>query len=345
MNSSANQANQQRQAFYEEISQVDMVPLWESIHSLVTTSPEIKYASHLWKYAQVRPYLMRSGELIGAREAIRRVLVLENPTLRGTFVITPTLYAGLQLILPGEVAPSHRHTQSALRFIVEGEGGFTAVDGERTMMHEGDLILTPQWRWHDHGHVGNEPMVWLDALDLPMVNNLGAAFAETYPEEQQPVTRPEDDFVARYATNMMPLRYQSGNTSPIFNYRYDRSREALEQLRKNGPMDEYEGFKLRYINPTNGKDTMPTIATFLQLLPKGFSGKKARSTDGTVYHVVEGQGKAHVGEKTFEFTKKDVFVAPSWEPISFEALNDTVLFSFSDRPLQEALGLLREARA
>ncbi|CAK7023210.1 gentisate 1,2-dioxygenase [Saezia sanguinis] len=345
MNNITDPVIQQRQEFYGEISKIDMVPLWESIHSLVTTKPEIKYTAHLWKYAQIRPHLMRSGELIGAREAIRRVLVLENPEMRGSFVITPTLYAGLQLILPGEVAPSHRHTQSAMRFIVEGSGGFTAVDGERTMMHEGDLILTPQWRWHDHGHVGNEPVVWLDALDLPMVNNFGAAFAETYPDEQQPVTRPEGDFEARYAANMLPVRYQSGNSSPIFNYRYDRSREALEQLRKNGPMDEYEGFKLRYVNPANGRDTMPTIATFLQLLPKGFNGKKARSTDGTVYHVVEGNGKVHIGDKTFDFTKKDVFVVPSWEPVSFETSEDVVLFSFSDRPVQEALGLLRESRA
>ena len=345
MHSTTKQELEQRQAFYDDIAKVDLVPLWESLHSLVTTKPAVKYAAHLWKYAQIRPHLLRSGELIGASEAIRRVLVLENPQLRGSFVITPTLYAGLQLILPNEVAPSHRHTQSALRFIVEGSGGFTAVDGERTMMHEGDLILTPQWRWHDHGHIGDGPVVWLDALDLPLVNNFGAAFAEDYPEEQQPETRKEGDFEARYAANMLPVRYQSGNSSPIFNYRYERSREALYQLSLHSPMDAYEGFKLRYVNPANGKDTMPTIATFLQLLPKGFVGKKARSTDGTVYHVVEGSGTAHIGNQSFAFTKKDVFVVPSWEPVSFDTNEDVVLFSFSDRPVQEALGLLREARA
>ncbi|MCX5464318.1 gentisate 1,2-dioxygenase [Alcaligenes parafaecalis] len=345
MNSTSKLEPQQRQEFYGEISKIDLVPLWESLHSLVTKNPEVKYIAHLWKYSQVRPYLLRSGELIGAREAIRRVLVLENPQMRGAFAITPTLYAGLQLILPNEVAPSHRHMQSALRFIVEGKGGFTAVDGERTMMHEGDLILTPQWHWHDHGHVGSDPMVWLDALDLPLVNNFGAAFAEEYPEEQQAQTHQEGGFEARYAANMLPVRYQSGNSSPIFNYRYERSREALYRLNQHSPVDEYEGFKLRYINPANGKDTMPTIATFLQLLPKGFVGKKARSTDGTVYHVVEGSGKAHIGSKIFEFTKKDIFVVPSWEPVSFETNEDVVLFSFSDRPVQEALGLLRESRA
>ena len=122
-----------------------------------------------WDYDSVRPFLMESGTLITAKEAVRRVLILENPGLRGTACITPTLYAGLQLILPGEVAPSHRHTQSALRFIVEGEGAYTAVDGERTIMHEGDFVITPTWTWHDHGNDSSKPMVWLDGLDIPLV--------------------------------------------------------------------------------------------------------------------------------------------------------------------------------
>ena len=164
------QLTEARQTFYRDIESQNLAPLWESLHDLVTPTPVPACAPAIWKYAQARPAVMESGELIGAREAIRRVLYLENPKLKGCASITPTLYAGLQLILPGEVAPSHRHTQSALRFIVEGKGAFTAVDGERTTMHEGDFILTPPWRWHDHGNLGNEPVVWLDGLDLPIVN-------------------------------------------------------------------------------------------------------------------------------------------------------------------------------
>lgn len=334
----------ERARFYQEISGLNLSPLWESLHQLVTTGPQIAAVPTLWRYRDLRPFLMRSGELIGAREAIRRVLVLENPALKGRASISNALYAGLQLIMPGEVAPSHRHTQSALRFIVEGQGAFTAVDGERTMMHPGDFILTPQWRWHDHGNPGSEPVVWLDGLDLPIVNYLGCAFAEDYPEEQQPVTRPMDDYQPRYAANMLPVRYQSGNSSPIFNYRYERSRDALEQLRRNGDPDEYEGYKLRYVNPANGGSPMPTMATFMQLLPAGMKSKKQRSTDSTIYHVVEGQGKVTIGDKTFTFEPKDVFVAPSWQPVSFEVSEDCVLFSFSDRPVQQALGLFREFR-
>ncbi len=208
--------------------------------------------------------------MIGAKEAIRRVLVLENPMLRGQSSITPTLYAGLQLIMPGEVAPSHRHNQSALRFIVEGKGAFTAVDGERTQMHEGDFILTPQWRWHDHGNPGSEPVVWLDGLDLPLVNLLGCGFAEDYPEDQQPVTRKEGDYLPRYAANMLPLRHQKGNSSPIFNYRYDRSREALHDLTRMGDADEWDGYKMRYVNPVTGGYPMPSMGTFYNCCRRAF---------------------------------------------------------------------------
>lgn len=210
MTQSSMEINKDRQQYYQHISGQNLTPLWESLHHLVPKTPNATCAPAYWNYQEIRPLLMKSGELIGAKEAIRRVLVLENPALRGQSSITSSLYAGLQLIMPGEVAPSHRHNQSALRFVVEGEGAFTAVDGERTAMRAGDFILTPQWRWHDHGNPGNEPVVWLDGLDLPLVNYLGCGFAEDYPEDQQPVTRKEGDYLPRYAANMLPLRHQVG---------------------------------------------------------------------------------------------------------------------------------------
>ena len=161
--------NNARRDFYERIGGLSMAPLWESLHQLVPPQPSPKYVPAAWDYDKVRPFLMESGTLITAKEAVRRVLILENPSMPGSACITPTLYAGLQLILPGEVAPSHRHTQSALRFIVEGEGAYTAVDGERTIMREGDFVITPTWTWHDHGNDSPKPMVWLDGLDIPMV--------------------------------------------------------------------------------------------------------------------------------------------------------------------------------
>src|SRR5215470_16758591 len=218
-----------RRAFYERIGRANLTPLWEVLHALVPALPATACVPALWKYADLRPFLLESGQLISAEEAVRRVLVLENPALRGSSCITPSLYAGWQLILPGEIAPSHRHTQSALRFVVDGEGAYTAVDGERTTMHPGDFIITPSGAWHDHGNPGNEPVVWMDGLDIPLVRMLDASFAERYPQSTQPVSRAEGDAQKRYGMNLLPVGYETkSKTSPLFVYSYARSREALD---------------------------------------------------------------------------------------------------------------------
>ncbi|NQD92535.1 gentisate 1,2-dioxygenase [Pseudomonas sp. CrR25] len=338
-----------RADFYARIDKHDLFPLWEQLHNLVPREPVQACAAAHWRYREIRDYLHEAGRLISAEEAVRRVLVLENPAIRGLASITPSLYAGLQMILPGEIAPSHRHSQSALRFVVEGRGAYTAVDGERTTMEPGDFIITPSWTWHDHGNPveadGGEPVVWLDGLDIPMVRFFGATFAENYEEPVQPLIRPEGNSLARYGMNMLPVRHQHKSlTSPIFSYPYVRTREALETLLRQGEVDAFDGVKLRYVNPLTGGWPIPTIATFMQLLPRGFSGQTYRTTDATVFSVVEGRGSVRVGEQRFEFEAKDVFVVPTWAPVSFQADDECVLFSFSDRPVQEALGILREMR-
>jgi gentisate 1,2-dioxygenase len=256
-----------------------------------------------------------------------------------------SLFAGLQLIMPGEIARSHRHTAAALRFIVEGEGAYTAVDGEKTIMSEGDFVITPSWTWHDHGNESDGPMVWLDGLDMPLVNFLNAGFMEPYPEETQPVARPSGDSLARYGQGLMPDGYEhKGISSPIFNYPYERTRAALETLRRSDEWDASHGLKLRYVNPVNGDYAMPTIGCFMQLLPKGFTGTPYRSTDGTIFACVEGRGRTHVNGQSLEWGPRDIFVLPSWHSYSHEPSEDAVLFSFSDRPVQEKLGLWREQR-
>jgi gentisate 1,2-dioxygenase len=345
----------EREDLYRRMDRQNLTPLWEVLHALIPTEPVTPCKPAHWKYAEARPYLMEAGKLITAKEAVRRVLILENPGMRGQSCITQSLYAGLQLILPGEIAPSHRHTQSALRFVVEGSGAYTAVDGERTTMHPGDFIITPSWTWHDHGNPvemrGGEPVVWLDGLDIRTVQTFGAQFQENYHEEVQPVTRSEGSSSARFGANLAPLDAVSpfGKTSPIFNYPYARSREALARLAKDGEPDACHGWKMQFINPTSGGPAMPTIGAFIQLLPKGLRTQPVRSTDGSVYCVVEGKGRARIGSgsaaETFAFEPHDVFVVPSWQPLALEAEAETVLFSFSDRPAQQALGLWRESRS
>ncbi len=334
----------ERKAFYQRIDREHLSPLWEVLGDLVPQTPRTPCVPALWRYAIVRPYLLEAGALITAKEAERRVLVLENPGLRGASSITHTLYAGLQLILPGEVAPSHRHSQSALRFVVEGDGAYTAVDGERTTMHPGDFIITPSWTFHDHGNPGDVPVIWLDGLDIPIVAFVDAGFAERYPDEVQPVVKAEGDALARYGANLLPVDHvPSSKTTPIFSYPYARTREALLQMRRNDRWHPCHGVKMQYINPSTGGPAMPTIGAFIQLLPQGFDGRRYRSTDGTVYCVVEGRGRTRIGDSVFDWQPKDVFVVPSWSSVSHETYADSVLFSFSDRPMQQALGLWRES--
>jgi gentisate 1,2-dioxygenase len=177
-----------------------------------------------------------------------------------------------------------------------------------------------------------------------MLRFFDAGFAENDESRMQTVARPEGNSFARFGHNMVPVRHtHAAPTSPIFSYPYERSREALAQLQRSEAPDAWQGHKLRYINPLTGGSPMPTIATFLQLLPKGFTGKLQRSTDGSVYSVVEGHGTAHIGEQSFDFAPRDTFVVPSWAPLRLAASEDAVLFSFSDRPVQQAMGVLREA--
>jgi gentisate 1,2-dioxygenase len=341
---------QLRQQLYRDMDPLSLTPLWEVLHALVPPAPTTPCEPAFWRYGEVRPFLMRAGEAISAEEAVRRVLILENPKLRGQSAVTQSLYAGLQLILPGEVAPSHRHTQSALRFIVEGSGAYTAVDGERTTMHPGDFIITPSWTWHDHGSEADGPVVWLDGLDIPMVRFFDAGFAQNDTSKSQQVTRAEGTSLARYGHNMVPVRHEPpfGATSPIFSYPYERSREALEQLERNAPVDPWDGTKLRYVNPLTGGWPMPTIATFMQKLPAGFSGQGWRQTDGAVYSVVEGAGEVLIerGERQwrFAFGPRDHFVVPSWHTATLSSQPGCVLFSYSDRPVHQALGIHREER-
>ena len=337
----------QRQNFYASIGENSMTPLWESLHALVLKQPASPAIPHLWRYDDMaKPFLTEAGQLITAREAERRVLILENPGMKGGSSITRSLYAGLQLVLPNDVAPAHRHTQNALRFILEGEKAFTAVNGERTLMHPGDLVLTPAWHWHDHGNDSDMPMVWLDALDIPMVAFFDASFSEMGDDDSQTVVRPVGDSDRRFGNNLAPVDWQpETQSSPIFNYPYARTLETLQSMAQSDVPDPCHGHKLRYVNPASGGHVTPTMAAFMQMLPGGTQTLPYRSTDGTVFSVVEGVGESNIGGKSFRWKARDVFVVPSWTEVTHRAEGDAVLFSFSDRAAQEKLGLWREQRS
>ena len=334
-----------REAFYGRADTQNMAPLWTRLKSLVPQAPTPVGVPHRWAYAEVRPYVLESAEHISAKEAERRVMILENPGLRGSSQITNSLYAGLQLIMPGEVAPAHRHTQSALRFIVEGSGAYTAVDGEKTLMEPGDFVITPSWTWHHHGHESTGPMVWLDGLDIPLVAFFNSTFREDHADELAAVTRPTGDAIARYGSGLLPVGWRNGSlNSPVFNYPYTRTREALHALTKAGAPDAHLGHLMRYINPADGGWAMPTMATMIRLLPAGFATLPYRSSDSTVYIAVEGSGELRVAGQRLALTPHDIVVVPGWMAFTLHATQDLVLFSYSDRVAQEKLGFFREQR-
>ncbi|MEI8298750.1 MAG: gentisate 1,2-dioxygenase [Pseudomonadota bacterium] len=345
MSTIRDEAVDKRQDFYRRLGESSLAPLWLSLAALVTPQPSSGCRAMAWRYPQLRALLTEAGELVSVEEAERRVLVLENSTFAGQSRVTTSLYAGLQLVRPGERARSHRHTQSALRLVIEGVGAYTAVGGERTTMHPGDFIITPSWQWHDHGNDTEDPVIWLDGLDIPLVQALDTSFAEQLGAVEQPISRPMGDSLARYGANLLPVDHRPTSlTSPVLSYPYARTREALEALRRSDHPDAWHGHKMRFVNPVTGGFAMPTIGTFMQLLPAGFRGKPYRATDATVFTPVEGEGRTQVGEQMIEWSARDVFVVPSWSTVRHHASSDAVLFSFSDRPVQQAIGLFREER-
>jgi gentisate 1,2-dioxygenase len=334
-----------REDFYRRAAAQKLSPLWVVLETIASNEPRSPCLPALWRYADVRPYLTEASEVITPEEAERRVMVLENPGMNRGNRITHSLYAGLQIVLPGEIAPPHRHTANALRFIIEGKGAYTSVDGEKTVLAPGDFVITPGWTWHDHGNETQDPVVWLDGLDVHVINLFDASFREAYPDKTYPATKSPGASYDQHGHNMRPIDYQpSSPNSPIFNYPYGVSRDVLHRQSRDGIVDPHHGFKMKFINPVDGGWAMPTIATCMQLLPLGFKSLPYRSTDGTIFSVVEGRGTSVVGDQTFEWQERDIFVVPSWVDVQHFPRTESVLFSYSDRAIQEKLGIWRERR-
>src|SRR6201987_116936 len=332
-----------RQAYYERIAKHDMTPLWKGMKNVVTKEPLTRCAPVIWHYDDIKRLVMESGALITAEEAERRVLILENPGMRGKSKAPNTLFAGVQLILPGEVAPAHRHVSSAIRFVLDGEGAYTAVEGEKASMSRDDFLIPANGAPHDHGNPSDKPMLWLDVLDMPTVNHLEASFAEHFDDAMQNTSRGDGGSPPFYGPGVLPDGAPVDmKRTPIINYTYARMRPILERLHKAGEIDKRHGARVRYANPITGGPVLPTMGANLAMLPKGFKAEPYRSTDGTIFVCVEGGGSTEVDGTVLEWRPNDVFVVPPWKRYAHRAAKESVLFSISDRPAQEALGIWRE---
>jgi gentisate 1,2-dioxygenase len=341
-----NYQRSQLEALYAEMAPRNLTPLWETLAQLVPPQPHSPAHVHCWRYDEARAFLLRAGDLISAEQAERRVLILENPGLGGQSAIVPSLYAGLQLILPAEIAPSHRHAQCALRFVLEGDGAFTAVDGERAVMRPFDLVLTPGWQWHDHGNETDQPMIWLDGLDIPTVRHFDAGFAERLDQLAHDSTVPAGDTLGRYGHNMRPIRGSVADRrpahQPLFHYPYANWQPAIDGMARSAEIDPHLGHALEFLNPANGGSIMPTISAHVRLLPAGFVTKSRWSTEGGVFVVVKGRGRAVIEGQEIELGQRDIFVVPSWHELQIHAEQELLLFGFSDKASQEKLSLYRE---
>lgn len=332
------------QEFFGRLGASAMAPLWTVLNDLVTPTPRSAARPALWRFDHIRAFIMEAAALISVEDAERRVLILENPGMPGQASITSALYAGVQLVLPGENAPPHRHTQSALRFVIEGDGGYTSVDGERLPMTPGDLVLTPSWAWHEHGNESDKPMIWLDGLDVQLANLLGTSFMERGEGGQHHTAHNVGS--PTYEHNMAPMDrdVRQSTVSPVMHYPYAKTRAVLDAARVQG-LDPCHGVRMRYTNPSDGGWAMPTMGAFAQLVPSGFTTSPYRATDGTVFLVAEGSGAVTIEGERLMLSVNDIFVVPTWHARVFEADQDLVLLAFSDRPAQEKLGLWRELGA
>jgi gentisate 1,2-dioxygenase len=346
----AKQANQKlMDEFIESLAPLDLYPLWCE-KGLLIRDPAAKAIPFVWPYAAIRERLLKAGELISAEEAERRVLILKNPGLGGKPAATDRLYAGMQLVLPHEIAPAHYHAASAIRFVVEGHGAYTTVDGERAIMEPGDLVLTAGWAPHDHGNDTDEPMIWLDGLDLPLVNDLGCAYFRTLDSKQQKLLRPDDTSERLYARGQLRPAWVkwAKNYSPLAKYPWKQTERILLDAWKDGiEASPTDGYLFEYSNPITGGAVLPTIACYAQLLAPKMHTAAHRDTTSTVYFVVRGSGTTIMDGQEIRWQERDTFALPGW--MIHEHINDNsepaILFSFTDDPSIRALGFYQEQPA
>jgi gentisate 1,2-dioxygenase len=335
------QANPARDKFHERIHANHMYGLWE-LASQMTAHPEPKAIPYMWPWSLLEPIVKASGEMVPVGDE-RRALQLFNPGLGGRWATTNNLIAAVQLLLPGEVARAHRHTPTAIRFIMEGGGAYTAVDGERVYMEPGDLILTPSWSWHDHGNETDKPILWMDGLDIPLIASLDAMFFQFYTKEQVPAARPANNSKHLHGhAHLAPTWVkEKPQASPLLLYSWEETRKALDAMRDQDG-SPFDGVALEYRHPQTGGPVMPTIACWIQLLGPSERTKAHRHTGSAVYYVVQGQGETVIDGQRFVWNKGSIIAQPSWalhEHVNTSPTEDAVLFSIQDTPVLEKLGL------
>lgn len=311
--------------------------------SQLTDGPVPAGVPYLWKSALAR-HALEEMCAVRPRDTARRNFTFINPG-PGVDGTTPTLAMGMQITLPGEIAWAHRHSINALRFVVEGSPDlYTAVDGERLVMEDGDLIITPAYTWHDHHNDSDKRGIWIDILDVPVMGYLRQIFFEPYGDSTQPLREDRADFISTRSAPVRPAWERRESSRIPFRYAWRDVRAMLRDFadQQGSPFD---GIILHYTHPITGGPTLPTIDCFAQLLHPGLQTQRHRHTSSAVYYVIEGSGTTQVGEHRLDWSVGDSFVIPNWmwhQHTNRSDSEDAVLFSATDAPLLAALGMYRE---
>lgn len=333
------------EAYVKGLASRSLIPLWPALRNALPYNQPIRATvPHIWRYAEVRPDLLRAGELTPIEKAERRVLVLSNPGIGlEQMMATPTIYIGMQLIMPGETAPNHRHSPSAIRFVIEGDGAYTMVDGEKAPMEKGDLILTPSGMWHEHGHEGKNPVVWMDALDLPVLLKLESSYAVEGPA-QKPSNLPDRSQTAYRRAGLLPYSSigQAKPKYPLIRFPWKEVRAALHDLASTA--DAEDPVHLAYVNPHTGEECLPILGFSAQMLRAGEEVSPPLRSCSSVIHVIEGEGESEIDGKTMKWTQSDTIAIPTYAKVRHRAgSKPAYIFHVDDAPLQRKIGVYEDS--
>jgi gentisate 1,2-dioxygenase len=334
--------------YYQDLTQFEAGALWTVANKIEPWEPKSESVPVVWRYRDLRDYVLRSVDLVSPEKAGRRVIYLNNPGRQEVSAAVGWLYSGLQVMKPGEAASAHAHSSSALRFIMEGRGAYTIVDGHKMILGANDFVLTPNGCWHEHGvEADGLPCIWQDGLDIPLVNALEAGFYAVHPDLAQAITHPVNDAVGIWGgRGLKPTLHDWQKPySPLLKYEWEPTYEALSAYAKVTDGSPFDGVIMDYINPLTGGPVMATIGASMQMLRPGEHTKAHRHTGSIIYQCAKGEGYSIINGKRFDWRERDIFCVPSWmfhEHVNGSSSEDACLFSFHDLPVMRALNLYRE---
>jgi gentisate 1,2-dioxygenase len=335
------------EAFYQELGRFNADAFWNRANAIEPWEPVTRYNPTLWKYEDMRALCMRAIDLVRPEDAGRRVVTLLNDSAAGRehTAVVGWLFSGLQAMKPGEITPAHKHTASAHRFIMEGGGAYTVVDGHRISLGKNDYVLTPNGCWHDHGVAADgKTCIWQDGLDIPLMNCMETNFYAVYDAPAQTPAFPANDLPLTYGCGMLPDGVEPWGKpySPTMVYRWEQTRDAIWNYAKVSDGSPFDGHTMRYSNPLTGGWALQTMGAQMQMLRPGLHTRAHRHTGNVVYNVAQGHGYSVIGGKRFDWQEHDIFCVPAWqwhEHVNLDPSEEAFLFSFNDFPVMESMGV------